>query len=130
MTVHLHRVEVLHNQNHRDAFFGLNAVLDAKGGKHEEAKSHPLVRVFTYWTTADVDSIPELAFFEFNVGDDPDFTSGKPHALALSYRAVGLRSLSVGDVLVIDGSTVVSCESAGWRPRSADELRIVEGEGR
>lgn len=66
---------------------------------------HPMVLVFAY-------VIPELdpglaieeAFHTFNVGEDD---------LAQAYRARRLRSLSVGDIVAVDGK-FYSCENAGW----------------
>jgi hypothetical protein len=123
--IEIHRVDVYLNDNHRDKFFGLNVVFDQRG-KHEVSRAHALVPAFTFWTTALVHEIPYLAWFTFNVGDDPDFTEGNPQPLALAYRRAGNPSLSVGDVLCIDDGAYLSCERDGWRERSADELLITE----
>jgi len=46
------------------------------------------------------------------------------HAWALHYRLAGHRSLSVGDVVML-GETAWACDSVGWTPISADELRAA-----
>jgi hypothetical protein len=60
----------------------------------------------------DVHQILDWCFTEFNVGDGE-------HAKA--YRAKRLRSLSVGDVVVV-GESAWACESVNWSPVSAEEL--------
>ena len=47
----------------------------------------------------------------FNVGEDPAF--GPPHPRAVDYRRCGNRSLSVGDVVAVDGR-FYACASTGW----------------
>ncbi len=49
------------------------------------------------------------AFERFNIGED---------ALARAYRAGKNRSLSVGDVVVVDG-VANTCDSFGWTPLDA-----------
>lgn len=48
-----------------------------------------------------VASALDEAWYLFNVGHDPDF--GPPHKVAVEYRERGNRSLSYGDVVVVDG---------------------------
>lgn len=57
------------------------------------------------------------AFQTFNVGDDPDFNAGfEPYRveLATAYRASKNRSLSVGDVIQVNGAWL-ACERIGWK---------------
>lgn len=74
---------------------------------------HQMVQVFTF--DADTSghlAAAERAFHLFNVGDDPSY--GIPSNIAVEYRARGLRSLSVGDVVVINDTTAYACASMGW----------------
>lgn len=120
------RVEIFHNVN-RDASFGLNCVFMRKdpGGYVKEFQSgaHELVRVFEYevdWTDdrASVQPLLNQAFETFNIGSDE---------LAAQYRARGLRSLSKGDVIFVDGAPY-ACESVGWEPASRYDLRILRAD--
>lgn len=74
-----------------------------------------VTEVFTYTTSPKAGTsdheVAEEAFELFNIGDDPEF--GTPDRRAVDYRARGNRSLSVGDVLAIDGR-FFSCDSNGW----------------
>lgn len=63
--------------------------------------------------TWDDQRVLERVFHLLNVGDDPDF--GTPHPVAIAYRAKRNRSLSVGDVVMIDGR-VFTCADVGWQP--------------
>jgi hypothetical protein len=68
-----------------------------------------LERVFDCWVTRDAMDDPDVlhaCFNEFNVGEVSD--------VAKAYRAKHLRSLSVNDVVVIDGSVAYRCDSVGW----------------
>lgn len=114
------KIEIYHNVS-RDGFFGLNAVLDADGKREarSQADQHPLVKVFEYETWPETDDrLCEAAFHIFNVGTS---------ATAKAYRDRNLRSLSVGDVVTVDGRAY-SCESAGFKARYPDELRFVRPE--
>jgi hypothetical protein len=51
--------------------------------------------------TEDTQAALERVYHLLNVGDDPTF--GTPDPQALTYRAAKNRSLSVGDVVVLDG---------------------------
>ena len=62
---------------------------------------------------ADPLRVVDEAFELFNVGDDPEFRAGGPDATAVAYRALGLRSLSVGDVVQVD-DVAFACASFGW----------------
>jgi hypothetical protein len=118
------RIEILHNI-HRDASFGLNCVFfrQDQGGhvKETESRAHDLVKVFEY----DDNNGPvspehrlENAFELFNIGHEH---GGKT---ALAYRARNLRSLSVGDVVKVDG-VPYACESAGWKQVAETDLRVL-----
>ena len=127
------RVEIYHNISD-SGFFGLNTVFE-NGGKSEaleDEKRHPLVLVFKYELTGPPgdDAILAEAFEVFNIGDDPSLNghlTDEQRDRATAYRRNRLRSLSTGDVVVIQGQPY-SCESAGWRARSPDELRILQAE--
>lgn len=75
-----------------------------------------VTEVFTYSTqrTADTndDVLAAEAYTLFNVGHDSEF--GVPDPRAVDYRARRNRSLSVGDVLDIDGR-FFACDAVGWR---------------
>jgi hypothetical protein len=117
------RVRIFHNVS-RDASFGLNMVFTREGKRFAEGpeERHPLVPVFEYTVdtgaTYNVNVLLEQAFERFNIGSDE---------LAAQYRARRLRSLSVGDVVEVDGSAY-SCESAGWDPCHPDDMRVVDVE--
>ena len=116
------RIKIFHNIS-RDASFGLNVAFTRDGReqsvKDYESRSHSLVWVFEY----ELDRTHEFrdqemlneAFEIFNVGTG---------SLAQQYRARRLRSLSVGDVVLIDAAAY-ACESAGWKPVSWHDLRIL-----
>lgn len=116
------KAEVYHNIS-RDAYFGLNTVfrpnVDPKNAKREAAtdeERHPLVKVFEYVTYLDFDlNVCERAFAAFNNGSNREDQR---------YFGRRLRSLSVGDVITIDGEPY-SCENAGFKERDRSELRIV-----
>lgn len=59
-------------------------------------------------------AVLERVYFLLNVGDDPDF--GTPHPAAVEYRRRHLRSLSVGDVVTLDGGEQWAVERCGFRP--------------
>ena len=77
---------------------------------------HALAPVARYTRPShDVFTLAEHAFMIFNVGDDPSF--GEPNPLAVEYRSRKNRSLSVGDVVLVqtaDQDTWLSCESFGF----------------
>jgi hypothetical protein len=113
------KVSIYHNIS-RDASFGLNAVF-ADGGKRQAVSAeeqHQLVKVFEYdepkFTTL------EAAFRRFNIEDD---------VIAGSYRSRRLRSLSVGDVVVVNSDKTLplafSVDSFGFGVRHDSELRVV-----
>lgn len=58
-------------------------------------------------------SILDWIFQELNIGEESE--------LATQYRAKRLRSLSVGDVVVL-GELAFSCDSAGWGKVTTEEL--------
>lgn len=131
------KVQIFHNIS-RDASFGLNTVFETgteapegvtatklpdgrvmwkRQGQGDER--HGLVWVFQYEVER-TESMTDWvilgeAFETFNIGEG---------GLARDYRARKLRSLSVGDVVVIDNQAW-SCESAGWAARGGRELRTL-----
>jgi hypothetical protein len=133
------RVQILHNIS-RDASFGLNTVFRTGGEAPEGVRSiqlsdgrftwkdmadtpderHELAWVFQYEASysgdqADPHELLNAAFETFNIGTDE---------LAAQYRARRLRSLSVGDVVQIDGDAY-TCASVGWEPVHRADLRIL-----
>src|SRR5262249_4822114 len=64
--------------------------------------THPITLVYETEMSPrhDLDAC-EKVFELLNIGDDPDF--GTPDPTAVEYRARGNRSLSVGDVVSVDG---------------------------
>lgn len=125
------RIETFHNLD-RDAGLGLNVHLESSDGdprgykrRHAEVLSemHDLVKVFEQdvpWLDdrADVRRVLQDCFDRFNGG------SGREDA---SYFDRRLRSLSVGDVVFVDGAPYV-CESFGWEPVHRFDLRIRTAE--
>lgn len=128
-------VSIFHNLS-RDMSFGLNAVFRTAATRPEgiervhemsdgrfmwkdqatKDERHELVWVFQYHCVGSTDEqILNDAFEMFNVGDD---------GIAKEYRERKLRSLSVGDVVVID-QRAYSCESVGWKERKVSELGFV-----
>jgi hypothetical protein len=111
-------VTVYHNLS-GDGFFGYSP-------------QHQLVKVFEYeaelpdgidWALPNphVTRVLEQAFETFNVGET---------RLAQEYRARRLRSLSVGDVIVLGGLVAFCCARAGWEqlpPADIEALPVVEG---
>jgi hypothetical protein len=111
-------VSVWHNVTHDDA--GRHT---GYGGFHP---GDQMVKVFIYRTQTRgrrPEDIAEDAFAAFN--DHPRDTEGQ--ALARQYRARRLRSLSVGDLVVV-GEAALTVERAGWAPlRGAiTEVRVDE----
>lgn len=125
MTATTIKIAVYHNLN-IDCGFGLNQTIGDGGRRPAEPhERHELVKVFEYEDSAprepaEVMALLERAFYEFNVGEDD---------LAAAYRARRLRSLSVGDVLILasesEGEGAWSCQMAGWAPVPTGELRVV-----
>lgn len=71
-----------------------------------------LRRAFQYGTSADtVDLALAESFDLLNIGDDPMY--GDPDQRAVTYRLLGNRSLSVGDVISVDGDSF-AVEAVGW----------------
>lgn len=101
------RIRVFHNTNRA-------AMLDGYGPDDRT------VEVFAYdepaVTAGTTDEESAAGVYELtNVGDDPSF--GTPDHRALEYRARRNRSLSVGDVIAINGR-FYACASSGWTPIS------------
>src|SRR5687768_794247 len=73
---------------------------------------HPVTLVFSTEAPAcdDADACEQL-YRLLNVGDYPDF--GEPDPRAKAYRARGNRSLSMGDLVWLDGR-FYACASSGW----------------
>lgn len=83
---------------------------------------HVLLRVFSFTLDGgghphDDQHVLGNLWHLFNVGDDPEW--GEPAPLAVSYRRKRLRSLSVGDVVELDGRAYC-CANVGWQ-RLADD---------
>ncbi|WP_309117053.1 hypothetical protein [Saccharothrix sp.] len=70
--------------------------------------------------TNDID-LAEHAFALCNIGDDPEH--GAPDPRATDYRRRGNRSLSIGDVVIVDGRAY-ACQPRGWLriPKPAQTL--------
>ncbi|MGM1063107.1 hypothetical protein [Saccharothrix sp. Mg75] len=91
-------------------------------------QGQPVAEVLAYreppsTRSRDVDLV-ESAFQLCNIGDDPEF--GRPDPRAVRYRHRGNRSLSIGDVVAVDGR-FYACQRIGWRripaPRQLNEQR-------
>lgn len=111
-------MRVFHTNNPRDARF------DPPG-------THPATEVYRYTVevselggfglAADLDDddtsndlcVANHAWMLFNVGDDPEF--GKPDPRAVDYRKRGNRSLSIGDVVAVEGR-FYQVTGNGWEP--------------
>ncbi|GGS84816.1 hypothetical protein GCM10010156_49300 [Planobispora rosea] len=83
----------------------------------------PMQRVFSYPIPAeqarDPHAVLEEAFEAFNVGEGE---------LAAAYRALGNRSLSVGDIVVI-GEVAFACAPIGWeRPRGSITIAALSAQ--
>ncbi|GAC1527411.1 MAG: hypothetical protein NVS3B1_17670 [Marmoricola sp.] len=65
----------------------------------------------------------DRVFYLLNVGDDPEF--GTPDPQAVAYRARRNRSLSVGDVCVIEG-VAFAVASFGFEPVTIDPASVTE----
>jgi len=126
------KVSVFHNL-HRDAGLGLNTKLVRSTYAPEgiervselgdgtfcwreyEPIRHPLAWVFQYEAKgfATDEELLYDAFEMFNIGEGP---------VALEYRGRKLRSLSVGDVIAIDGRHY-ACAPVGWKEVPRSEIR-------
>ena len=89
---------------------------------------HQLARVFAFSLAGeghpfDDPGVLSNVYFLFNVGDDPDF--GDPSPLSVAYRNKGLRSLSVGDVVILDGRAY-QCDHSGWSRLADDQPATPE----
>jgi len=122
------KVTILHNTD-RDASFGLNTRLEP-GKQITQPRSHQLVRVFQFEQPEDyLQHVLEDVYWRLNVGEDPDF--GEPDQIALDYRALRLRSLSIGDVVQIeDGSDLCpdgyyALDRFEFKPVAASQLAIT-----
>jgi hypothetical protein len=102
------KVTIFHNVTHDG--FGRNV------GFFGYQPGHALVPVFVYDDSlSEFTEVCEQAFHLFNVGDDPEF--GTPDERALAYRKARNRSLSTGDVVMVNIGDVehwYSCASIGW----------------
>ena len=91
-------IQVFHNSR-RDEVGRCTAMMDGYRA------GDPLTHVFDFDLT-DADAAgsnwPERVYELLNIGDDPSF--GTPDDRAVAYRARRNRSLSVGDVLIVDGA--------------------------
>jgi len=120
----------IHHNIDPDASFGLNVRLQAGGRVNADPKDrHPLVKVFEYQVQMPDqldDHLTQVlladAWEVFNIGHEQD----PPHPIAAAYRARRLRSLSVGDVVTVDGQPW-AVASMGFDPISRHDLREVAG---
>lgn len=95
------QVEVFLNQNTRECFFD--------GYKPGDALGEP----FTYESSiTDALAACEAAFMIFNM--DLDMLRGRSLEIATAYRERRMRSLSVGDIVKVDG-VAYACDSFGFR---------------
>jgi hypothetical protein len=87
----------------------------------------PLVRVFEYDHPhpGQPERIAEAAFFLFNV--DPGFMQPAEYEIGQRYRARQLRSLSVGDIVMV-GQVALAVEPVGFRPVDGGQLNEVHEE--
>lgn len=78
--------------------------------------THPVWHVFTYQTHLACQRQPEqLADDAFNLFNAPrELIDPAVHAVVDRYRAAHLRSLSVGDLVRVDGHTWLACAPADW----------------
>ena len=101
---------------------------------------HTLTKVISHWRHLPAETSPEgiadWAYRLFNAdlddlpGDRRKTDGEMDFLLACSYRLLGLRSLSAGDVIGItndEGSTWLACEFTGWRLVSSPENRTGHG---
>ncbi|WP_461122932.1 hypothetical protein [Saccharothrix stipae] len=109
-------IRVFHNLNDRALLVGY--------------QGQPVAEVLAYTgppsaRSHDVDLV-EAAFQLCNVGDDPEF--GRPDPRAVRYRRRGNRSLSIGDVVAVDGR-FYACQRIGWRRIAQPRLMHVRRHG-
>jgi hypothetical protein len=90
----------------------LNQTRDGRCDGYQHGQDMAEVYAYDETSTSDVTAALERAFFLFNVGDDPSF--GQPDPIALAYRKLRNRSLSVGDVVICDGEHH-AVERCGWQ---------------
>lgn len=109
-----------------------NAATDEQGrpmGFHDGyLPHHELKRVFAFTLEreghpADDTYVLGNVYHLFNVGDDPEW--GEPSPIAVAYRAKRLRSLSVGDVVILDGRAY-QCDHSGWSRLADDQPATPE----
>lgn len=107
-----------------------NVAVDAAGvhlGFMGYEAAHSLLRVFRYETEVTMrgpSAVCEEAFWLFNVGDDPEFSTPDrrtPDRRATYYRFRGNRSLSIGDVVSFRG-LFFACASHGFTQLKARPL--------
>ena len=103
-------VSIMHNVTLDEHGHPTKGMLDGWG------PNDTLECVFTFSLDTDKKpiSILEMIFAEFNVGEG---------LLATAYRAKDLRSLSVGDVVIINGVSY-ACQRFGWK--RTDEFHTKE----
>lgn len=98
------KVRVLHNveRDENTRFVGM---------RNGYQPGHDMLEVFVYDVDA-VDYHPEHAYEIFN--QDVEWLDGADRELARAYRGKQLRSLSVGDVVVVDG-VAHAVDRDGWQ---------------
>jgi hypothetical protein len=91
------------------------------------ATGAPLVRVFAYdsFRADSAEKLAENAFYLFNV--DPCFMQPDDYEIARSYRDRGLRSVSVGDVIMVGGAAF-TVERTGFGALDTGQLNEVHEE--
>lgn len=108
-------VQILHNVTTDEAGRATGWTLGYRRGDQ-------LARVLTYSAPAkEPTAMCEDAFRIFNV--DPEHLAEEERALATQYRAHQVRSLSMGDVVVI-GETAWACARFGWENVSLTSSQI------
>ena len=93
-------VSIMHNVTPDERGYPTKGMLDG----WEPNDTLECVFTFSLDTNKDHMVLLEMIFFEFNVGEG---------LLATAYRAKDLRSLSVGDVVIINGVSY-ECARFGW----------------
>lgn len=112
-------VRVFHNNNAPHSF--------SSGFKLNDSITE--VYSYTVLVTGEVrdEDLAEEAFTLFNVGHDPEF--GTPDLRAVEYRAAGNRSLSIGDVVAINGRFHALTRSRGWCELAEEPLIVQRKSG-
>jgi hypothetical protein len=101
-----------------DHFFGFNTYANTYAPARLHQAAHFDLEILDQAPAdAVVPGALEIVFEQLNI-------PRPQHSWALRYRLAGHLSLSVGDVVVL-GETAWACDSVGWKPTSAEELRAA-----